>query len=174
MLGIYSLIWTICHKLMWFYRNAVLFRIILVVTHVEIFSHLGHRLILVPWQSTKWRCRRCIGEDGVIFMLLLEEIRLHLGYKGSQWVLILHASHMPRTDDLSLVLWSTVSQNLRPLRAARTMWVYFTLCQQSTLKSQNSGCILYWRFWPNWWSGKIWAGNSQKSWCALYQRCSLY
>ena len=38
---------------------------------------------------------------------------------------------------------SGVSQNLRPLRAARTMWVYFTLSQQSTLKIQNSG---YWRF----------------------------
>ena len=35
-----------------------------------------------------WRCRRGIGEYGVIFMLLLEEIRLHLGYKGSQRVLI--------------------------------------------------------------------------------------
>ena len=42
MLGIYSLIWTICHKLMWFYRNAVIFHIIFVVTHGEIFGHLGH------------------------------------------------------------------------------------------------------------------------------------
>ena len=29
-------------------------------------------------------------------------------------------------------------------------------------KSQNSGCVLYWRFWPNWWSEKIRAGNSPK------------
>ena len=42
MLGIYSLIWTICHKLMWFYRNTVLFHIIFVMTHGEIFGHLGH------------------------------------------------------------------------------------------------------------------------------------
>ena len=42
MLGIYSLIWTICHKLMWFYGNAVSFHIIFVVTLGEIFSHLGH------------------------------------------------------------------------------------------------------------------------------------
>ena len=42
MLGIYSLIWTICHKLMWFYRNAVLFHIIFVVAHGKIFSHLSH------------------------------------------------------------------------------------------------------------------------------------
>ena len=41
MLGICSLIGTICHKLTWFYRNAVLFHIIF-VTHGEIFSHLGH------------------------------------------------------------------------------------------------------------------------------------
>ena len=44
-------------------------------------------------------------------MLLLEKIWLHLGYKGSQRVLILYASHTPQTDELSLVLWSMVSQN---------------------------------------------------------------
>ena len=44
MLGIYSLmIWTICHKLISFYRNAVSFHITFVVTHGEIFSHLGHK-----------------------------------------------------------------------------------------------------------------------------------
>ena len=42
MLGTYSLIWTFCHKLVWFYRNAVLFHIIFIVTHGEIFTHLGH------------------------------------------------------------------------------------------------------------------------------------
>ena len=43
MLGIYSLmIWTICHKLISFYRNAVSFHITFVVTRGEIFSHLGH------------------------------------------------------------------------------------------------------------------------------------
>ena len=43
MFGIYSLmIWTICHKLISFYRNAVSLHIIFVVTHGEIFSHLGH------------------------------------------------------------------------------------------------------------------------------------
>ena len=40
------LIWTICHKLMWFYRNAVSFHIIFVVTLREIFSHLGHMGLL--------------------------------------------------------------------------------------------------------------------------------
>ena len=40
--GIYSLIRTICNKLMWFYRNAILFHIIFVVAHGEFFSHLGH------------------------------------------------------------------------------------------------------------------------------------
>ena len=42
MLGIYNLIWTICHTLMWFYRNAVSFHMIFIVTYGEIFSHLGH------------------------------------------------------------------------------------------------------------------------------------
>ena len=44
MLGIYSLmIWTICHKLISFYRNAVSLHITFVVTQGEIFSHLlGH------------------------------------------------------------------------------------------------------------------------------------
>ena len=43
MLGIYSLmIWTICHKLISFYRNAVSLHIIFVVTHGEIFSQLGN------------------------------------------------------------------------------------------------------------------------------------
>ena len=118
--------------------------------------------------KTKWRCRRCIGGDCVVFLLLLKEIRLQLSHKASQQVLLQHVSHTAETGNVSLVLWSTVSQNLRPLGAARAMWVYFALCQQSTLKSQNSGCVLYWRFWPNWWSEKIRAGNSPKSGCVLY------
>ena len=108
------------------------------------------------------------GGDCVIFLLLLKEMRLQLSHKASQQVLLQYVSHTAETDKVSLVLWSTVSQNLRPLGAARTMWVYFALCQQSTLKSQNSGCVLYWRFWPNWWSEKIRAGNSPKSGCVLY------
>ena len=169
---------------MWFYRNAVLSHIIFVVTHGEIFGHLGQQ---VPWDKgpvrprstvssppgpltvkTKWRCRQCIGGDCVVFSLLLKEIWLQLSHKASQQVLLQYVSHTAETDKVSLVLWSTVSQNLRQLGAARTMWVYFALCQQSTLKSQNSGCALYWRFWPNWWSGKIRAGNSPKSGCVLY------
>ena len=140
MLGINSLIWTICHKLMWFYRNTVLFHIIFVVTHGEIFGHLGHTGLLTV--KTKWRCRRCIGRDCVVFLLLLKEIRLQLSHNASQQVLLLHVSHTAETDKVSLALWSTVSQNLRPLGAAGTMWVYFALCQQSTLKSRNSGVRL--------------------------------
>ena len=86
---------------------------------------------------------RGIDGDGVIFLLLLKEIRLQLSHKALQQVLLQYVSHMAETDELSLVLWSTVRQNLRPHGAARTMRVYFALCQQSTLKSQNSGCVLY-------------------------------
>ena len=57
--------------------------------------------------------------------------------KASQQVLLQYVSHTAETDKVSLVLWSTVSQNLRPLGAARTMWVYFALCQQSTLKKSK-------------------------------------
>ena len=44
MLCLEYLVWygTICHKLMWFYWNAVLFHIIFVVMYGKIFSHLGH------------------------------------------------------------------------------------------------------------------------------------
>ena len=83
-------------------------------------------------------------------------------------MLLQYVRHTAQTDKVSLVFWSTVSPNLRPHGATRTMWVYFTLCQQSTLKSQNSGCVLYWKFWPHWWPEKIKAGNSQKLGCCLY------
>ena len=116
---------------MWFYRNAVLFHIIFVMTHGEIFGHLGHTGPLTV--KTKWRCRRCIGGDCVVFSILLKEIRLQLSHKASQQVLLQYVSHTAETDKVSLVLWFTVSQNLRPLGAARTMWVYFALRQQSTL-----------------------------------------
>ena len=62
MLGIYSLIWTICHKLVWFYRNAVSFHIIFVMMHGEIFSHLGHtgpltvnKMALASMYRRRWR-----------------------------------------------------------------------------------------------------------------------
>ena len=60
MLGIYSLIWTICHKLMWFYRNAVSFHIIFVATHAEIFSHhtgplTVNKMALPSMYGRRWR-----------------------------------------------------------------------------------------------------------------------
>ena len=112
---------------------------------------------LVLWQLTKWRCRLCIGEDGVMFMLLLEEIQyeyeyeifiaqisqisqLHVGYKGSQRVLIWYASHTPQIDELSLVLWSTVSQNLRPLGACGST-SHFVNNGHSRVKTRGVSCI---------------------------------
>ena len=81
-----------------------------------------------------------------------------------------------------------LSQNLRPLGAAQTMWfqvwVYLLLFhnQRTALQlyqllllnllhtsatidaqSQNLGCDLYWSFWPNWLFEKIRDGNSPKS-----------
>ena len=137
MLGIYSLIWTICHRLMWFYRNALLFYIIFVKMHGE---------SLVIWRYGYFDSKqngaagRGIVGDGVIFLLLLKEIQLQLSHKASQQVLLQYVSHMAETDKVSLVFWSTVSQNLRLHGAAWT--IYFTLCQLSTLRSQNSGLVL--------------------------------
>ena len=49
-------------KLMWFYRNAALFHIIFVVTHGEIFGHLGHtgpltvnKMALPSMYRRRWR-----------------------------------------------------------------------------------------------------------------------
>ena len=75
MLVIYSLIWTICHKLVWFYRNAVLFRIIFVMTHGEIFGHLGHigpltvnKMALRSMYRRRWRhIHAFIGKNTIAF-----------------------------------------------------------------------------------------------------------
>ena len=136
MLGLYCSIWTICHKLMWFYRNAVLFHIVFVVTHGEIFGYLAIWVLLTVNKMTLPIDQGTCG-DGVIFLLLLKEIRLQLSHIALQQVLLQYVSHTAKTDKVSLVLWSTVSQILRPHGAARTMWVYFTLCQQSTLKGSK-------------------------------------
>ena len=54
------------------------------MTHGEIFSHLGDT---GPLTVNKMALAD-VSAKIVIFMLLLEEIRLHLGYKGSQRVLM--------------------------------------------------------------------------------------
>ena len=47
--------------------------------------------------------RRAIADGGVIFLLVLKEIRLHLRYKGSGQVWMRYFSHMPETDEVSRV-----------------------------------------------------------------------
>ena len=47
---------------------------------------------------------RGIGGDGVIFLLLLKEIRLQLSHKASQQVLLQYVSHTAETGELPLVL----------------------------------------------------------------------
>ena len=99
MLGI-SLIWRICHKLMWFYRNAVLFYIIL---------SWGMAKSLVIWRYRYFDSKqngaadRGISGDGVIFLLLLKEIRLQLSQKASQQVLLQHVSHTAETDKVTVI-----------------------------------------------------------------------
>ena len=141
MLGIYSLIWTICHKLMWFSRNTVLFHIIFVVMLGEIFGHLGHTGPLTV--KTKWRCRRCIGGDCVVFLLLLKEIRLQLSHKASQQVLLQHVSHTAETDKVLLVLWSWWvkisghSEQLGPCGSTS----HFVNNRHSKVKTRGASCI---------------------------------
>ena len=110
-----------------------LFHIIFVVTHGEIFSHLGHtgpltvnKMALPLMYRWRWpHIHAFIGRNTIA-------LRVQRFAAGANVTCLTYATDM--------VLWSTVSQNLRPFGAARTMWVYYTLCQQSTLKSQNSGC----------------------------------
>ena len=140
MLGIYSLIWTISHKLMWFYRNAVLFHIIFVVIRGEIFSQLGHtgpltvnKMALPSMYLWRWRhIHAFIGRNTIAHRVQRFAAGANvicLTYATDWWAVIGPVIH---GESKSQVAW--------------TMWVYFTLCQQLTLKSQNSGCILYWRF----------------------------
>ena len=75
---------------------------------------------------------RGISGDGVIFLLLLKEIRLQLSHKASQQVLLQNVSHTAETDELSLVLWSTVSQNLSSSDHVGL------LCTLSTIDTQES------------------------------------
>ena len=138
MLGISSLIWTICHKLMWFYRNTVLFHIIFVVTQGEIFGHLGHTGPLTV--KTKWRCRRCIGGDCVVFLLLLKEIRLQLSHKASQQVLLQHVSHTAETDKVSLVLWVKISGHSEQLGPCG-FTSRFVNNRHSKVKTRGASCI---------------------------------
>ena len=101
MLGIYSLTWTICHKLMWFYWNFVY------LTYFLLW-HMAKSLVI--WRYGYFDGKqngvadRRIGGDGVILLLLLKEIRLQLSHKASPQVLLQHVSHTAETDKVSLVL----------------------------------------------------------------------
>ena len=81
-----------------------------------------------------WEPCRCIGEDSVIFLLLLKQIRLHLGCTACANVICLTYARN---------WWGVIGPLIHGESKSQTMWVYFTLCQQSTLKSLNSGapCI---------------------------------
>ena len=104
-----------------------------------------------------------IGEVSVIVLLLMKQIRLHLGYKGVQRVLMWYASYS-QTDEVSLVLWPMVSQNLRPLGLCGST-SHFVNNQPS---KKISGCVLYWRFQPNW----SWWRHQMETFSALLAICA--
>ena len=160
MLGINSLIWTICHKLMRFYLNAISFHIIFIVTHGEIFSHLGHtdpltvnKMALPSMYRRRWRhIHAFIGRNTIA-------LRVQRFAAGANIICLTYAT------DWWAVIGPLIHGESKSRNSSDHVGLLHTL---STLKSQNSGFVLYWRFWPNWWLEKIRSGNSPKSGCALY------
>ena len=165
MLGISSLIWTICHKLMWFYRNDILFHIIFVVTHGEIYSHLGHtgpltvtKMALPLMYRRRWRhIHAFIGRNTIALRVLRFAAGANVICLTYARLMSCHWSCDPRRVKIS-----DHSEQLQPCGPTS----HFVNNRHSRIKTQGASCIG--RFWPNWWSEKIWAGNSQKSACVLY------
>ena len=133
MFGIYSLIWTIYHKLMWFYRNAVSFHIIFVVTHGEIFSHhtgplTVNKMVLPSMYRRRWHhIHAFIGKNTIA-------LRVQRFAAGANVTWLTYA-----TDWWAVI--GPVIHGESKFQATRSssgqMWVYFTLCQQSTLKESK-------------------------------------
>ena len=160
MLEIYSLIWTICHKLMWFYRNAVLFHIIFVVTHGEIFGNLGHtgpltvnKMALPSIYRRRWRhIHAFIGKNTIA----LGEQRFAAGaniicltYATDWWAVI-----------GSVIHGESKSQASRS--SSDHVGLLHTLSTIDTQESKLGVChVLEW-------SEKIRAGNSPNLGCVLY------
>ena len=142
MLGIYSLIWTICHKLRWFHQNAVLFHIIFVMTHGEIFGHLGHTGPLTV--KTKWCCRRCIGGDGITFMLLLEKntiaLRVQRFAAGANIICLTYATDWWAAVD-PVIQGESKSQATRSSIGPCGSTSHFVNNRHSKVKTQGASCI---------------------------------
>ena len=134
MLGIYSLIWTICHKLMWFYRNAVIFHIIFVVTHGEIFGHLGHtgsltvnKMALPLMYRRRWRhIHAFIGKNTIA-------LRVQRFAAGANIICLTYATDWWAA--IGLVIHSESKS-----QANRSSSDHVGL-QQSTLKTRGAPCI---------------------------------
>ena len=116
-------------------------------------------LIEMPFYSTKWRCRLRYRRRWCHILAFIEEIRLHLSHKS--WHEVLYAIRLTYNQDRWGVIGPVIHEESKS-QATRgssdhvgPSWIYFTHYQQSTLKSQNLGCVLYW-------SEKIWAGNSKR------------
>ena len=86
-------------------------------------------------------CHRQYQQRRCHILAFIETNTIELGVQ--RFAVGANVIYLTDTDEVSLILWSTVSQNLRPLRAARSMWVYFTLCQQTTpsVKTQVASCF---------------------------------
>ena len=145
MLEIYSLIWTICDKLIWYCRNAVLFHIIFIVMLGEIFGHLGHTVTLTVNKMALpsiYRRRWCH------FLAFFETNMIALGVQrftaGAKVICLTYTRDW--WGVIGPVIHGEPSQNLGPLGAAQTMWVYYTLSTIDTQESKLRLCLVL----PNW------------------------
>ena len=124
MLGIYSLmIWTICHKLISFYRNAISLHIIFIVTHGKIFSHLGHtspltvnKMALSSSYRLIWRhIHAFIGRNTIA-------LRVQRFAAGANIICLTYAT------DWWAVIGPVIhgeSKSQAARESEQTMWVYF-------------------------------------------------
>ena len=159
MLGIYSLIWTIGHKLMWLLSKCC--------------------FILHNFRHDAWQNLWLSGNTGTLTVnkmaLPIEVSAMSYSYfywkkYDCNWVTKLRSRYYCNMSRIRLRLmrchwsfdpwWVKISGHTEQLRPCEST-LHFISNRHS--KSQNPGCILYWRFWPNWWSEKIQARNSQKS-----------
>ena len=112
---------------------------IFVVTHGEIFGHLGHTGPLTV--KTKWRCRRRIGGDCVVFLLLLKKITIVTKLRSRYYcnmsrirlrLIRCHWSFDPR--------WVKISGNSEQLGPCGST-SHFVNNRHSRVKTRGASCI---------------------------------
>ena len=136
-----------------------------VVMHGEIFGHLGHtgpltvnKMALPSMYWRRWRhIHDSIGKNTIA-------LRVQRFAAGTNIICLTYA------EDWWAVIGPVIhgeSKSQATRSSSDHEGLLHTLSSIDTQES-NSGCVLYQRFWRNWWSEKIRAGNSPKLGCILY------